>query len=343
MNKGEKVRIGVAFGGPSSEHKISIATAINVFSSLNRDEFEVWPIYITKQCKFIIPFVPISNPEQLRDFEKDLPNSIRSEALPPAQAGEILTQKFDVVFNAMHGPFGEDGTFQAFLKTLGIPCTGSNYSSSALAMDKMRSRMVMKAHHIPVPETVYLRSGENNVPFMPTVIKPNAQGSSVGVTVVKEQGQLKEALKEAFKFDDIVLAEEFLDGKEITCGVLDMPDAMSIALPVTLILPKIADFFDIKAKYEIDGSEEITPAPISDNATKLAKDLAVKTHKTLGCNGVTRTDMILMGDDSIKVLEINTLPGMTDTSLVPQAANTIGISFQELLSLIVKEALNRGL
>ncbi len=329
MSGNLRAKVGVAFGGPSPEYDISVASAKNICRGLFEAGYDITPIHITKEGKFLIPSSPTPKIEMCESSFPMLP----SEAAP-------FLQRFDVIFNAMHGPYGEDGMFQSFLSILGVPCTGSSAPACALAIDKMRSRMVMQAFGVPVPESVYLTLGQDLVPFMPAVIKPNAQGSSVGVTIVRDRSKLKEALDLAFSFGDIVVAEEYLEGKEITCSVLQRSHKKPEALPVTLIIPKTSEFFDIKAKYEMGASEEITPAPIEECWFKLAQQLAVMTHEAIGCSGVTRVDMFLLPNGTIKVLEINTLPGMTDTSLVPQAAKCVGISFPQLLTLIIQGALN---
>ncbi len=322
-------RVGVAFGGVSAEHDISVATATNVCKNIPRSDYSVSPIYITKTGKYVF------------GSEEKKPENILSET--PLDISESINKfrNFDVIFNALHGPFGEDGSFQAFLHTLGIPNTGSPMSSSSLAMDKMRARMVMRAGGIPVPDSVYLTSSTDEIPFLPAVIKPNQNGSSYGITIVREKKDLLSAIKTAFQFDKIVIAEELLTGKEITCAIVDRGGENIQALPVTLIEPQVGEFFDLKSKYERGGSIETTPAPISDESTKYAQKLALQTHQLIGCKGITRTDMFLDKKGNIKVIEINTLPGMTDTSLVPQAAKIIGITFPDLLSIIVEEAMSR--
>lgn len=323
----DKLKVGVAFGGPSPEHEISVNSGRNVCANTDHDKFDVFPVYITREGAFQISSLP----------SKDIEAAFKEPANNAIAAVGTLKQ-FDVIFNTVHGPYGEDGTFQAFLKVLGLKCTGSDHASSALAMDKMRSRMVLDAHGIPTPHSVYLTSIHDQVPFMPVFIKPNAQGSSVGVSAVRSEDKLRPALELAFSYGGIVIAEELLEGQEITCAILGRKDCAPEALPVTLIVPKTSEFFDIKAKYEIGASDEITPAPIPDESFKLAQSLALRTHDALGCSGVTRVDMFLLPDGQIKVLEINTLPGMTDTSLVPQAAKCVGISFMELLTLIIEAA-----
>lgn len=322
--------VGIIFGGISQEHDISVATAVNVNQGIPRDKYSVQSVYISKAGEFA--FGNIDQPPQ---------EVTMLDAKPIHESINHFTN-IDVAFNALHGPFGEDGTIQAFLHVLGIPCSGSPVSSSALAMDKMRARLVMASAGIPVPESIYLTSkDESDIPFMPAVVKPNQNGSSYGISIVKSEDEFKLAIEEAFKYDDIAIVEEYLTGKEITCPVIDRGKGNVKALPVILIEPQVSDFFDLPAKYKKGGSIETTPAPISGEATRLAQELAVKTHNLIGCKGITRTDMFLAPDGSIKIIEINTLPGMTNTSLVPQSAKVIGIDFSHLLEIAIEETINR--
>lgn len=318
------------FGGTSAERDISVATGINVCINISTDSYNVTPVLITSEGKYSFGDIG-QNPKELT------PNG----AVPIDLAIGKL-REFDAIFNAMHGPFGEDGTFQAFLSLIGVPCTGSGMAASALAMDKMRARMVMNQVGLPTPKSEYLFSREDHVHMtLPVVIKPNQSGSSYGVSIVKKSDDLERAIEHAFEYDSIVIAEEFCAGLEITCAVIDRGKGDIQALPVTSIEPVVSSFFDLRAKYEKGASIETTPARISEEASKLAQELALKTHKAIGCSGVTRTDMFLLEDGSIKIIEINTLPGMTDTSLVPQAAKCVGISFGELLGIIIEESLGR--
>jgi D-alanine-D-alanine ligase len=321
-----KLKVTVAFGGPAAEHDISAATGRNIFASLDREKYSITALFIDRNGSFA--------------FGEDFDSAMSAKTAPAYQTTAILKGKADVVFNALHGPFGEDGTFQAFLKTLGIACTGSDHAASALGMDKMRSRLAMKSAGIPVPESVYVRKGDKTeIPFMPAVIKPNRSGSSFGTSLVKKPEDLEAAVSEAFKYDEIIIAEELLTGTEITCSVLQRKGKKAEALPVTLIAPYNSEFFDLKAKYEPGATDETTPAPIPDESTIKAQALAVKVHETIGCSGVTRTDMYLSADGYLKVLEINTLPGFTATSIVPHAAQVAGIGIVELCDILIEAAL----
>jgi D-alanine-D-alanine ligase len=241
----------------------------------------------------------------------------------------------DVVFIAMHGKYGEDGTVQGFLELTGIPYTGSGVLASALAMDKIKSNELFVAHGLKIPAQY------NKKISFPCVVKPAQGGSSVGVTIVKKKAGLKKAMEVALSFDSVVLIQQYVPGIEVTCAVLDEGgDAEPIALPPTQIIPREAEFFDYHAKYTPGATEEITPPRLPAQIIKKIQQTAVSAHQILGCFGMSRTDMIVAGDD-IFVLETNTIPGMTETSLYPQAAAAIGISFPELLDKIIQSAMNR--
>jgi D-alanine-D-alanine ligase len=257
----------------------------------------------------------------------------------------------DVAFLALHGPYGEDGTVQGLLELLGIPYTGSGVLASALAMDKLRARQILQANGIPAPAYIAVDGGRwpasrNEVASRvareleyPCVVKPNAAGSSFGVGLVNDRSGLLEAIERALEYDDVVLVEEFLDGTELTCGILEDPaTGVPHALPLIEIVPKRA-FFDYAAKYEGE-SEEICPARIPAPAAKRAQQIAVRVHTLLGCEGISRVDLFLV-NGNIVVLEANTIPGMTSGSLLPLAARTAGIEFPELVSRIIQSALRR--
>jgi D-alanine-D-alanine ligase len=258
----------------------------------------------------------------------------------------------DVAFIALHGPYGEDGTVQGLLELLGVPYTGSGVLASALAMDKLRSRQVLQATGIPVPAYAVVDGGQwpqtrgevlarvaQDLGY-PCVVKPNAVGSSIGVSIVREEADLPEAIERALEYGDVVLVEEYLRGTELTCAVLEEPDTgLPRALPVIEIVPK-REFFDYSAKYEPGNSEEICPARLSADVARTVQQMALRVHRQLGCEGMSRVDMFLSKGNVI-VLEANTIPGLTVGSLIPLAARTAGIAFPELCSRVIASALRR--
>ncbi|MGB3345928.1 MAG: D-alanine--D-alanine ligase [Candidatus Humimicrobiia bacterium] len=253
----------------------------------------------------------------------------------------------DVVFIALHGPQGEDGKFQALLNLLDIPYTGSGVMASALGMNKLLSKRLFTQVGILVPKyiDINLRDWQKNrekqisrikdeIEFL-AVIKPVGQGSSVGVTIVKEEKYLEEAIELAFEYDPIVLVEKYIKGTEVACGILGNENP--IALPPIEIVPK-REFFDYTAKYTPSECDEICPARISKEMTKKVQKYALKAHNVLGCIGFSRVDLFISGDD-VYVSEVNTIPGLTFASLYPKEAKAAGISFTELLDRLITLAL----
>ena len=248
---------------------------------------------------------------------------------------------FDFVFIAMHGVFGEDGRIQALLEWINVPYSGSGVLSSAMAMDKGISNDLYRAVGMNVPHYVVFnrndRKGKYNFEI-PAVIKPVDGGSSVGVSIAKSKQEFNKALKKAFKENERLMVQQFIKGREFTCGVLEDRKGRAFALPPTEIIPKSSKFFDYKAKYSVGGSQEITPAHLPKMMTKKMQAMALKAHQVLGCRGMSRSDFILKGS-TFYILETNTIPGMTQTSLLPQAAKAAGISFSEMLDLIISAGL----
>lgn len=303
-----KIRIALLYGGFSAEREISIKTGQMIAQNLDKKKYQVF----------------------LFDPKNDLERFIKT----------IKEKKVDLVLPALHGPLGEDGTIQGMLEFFDIPYVFSGVLSSALAMDKEMTKKILKTEKILMPRSVVLsknyRQKDLRQISLPTVIKPVDQGSSVGTFIVKIEKELAKAVREALKFGPKVMAEEFIEGKEITAAVLG--NEKPRALPLIEIRPKASHFFDYRAKYEIGGSEEICPAPISKTLTKKIQKIAAKIHRLLGCRGVTRSDFILKGEKPY-FLEINTIPGMTETSLVPQAAAKAGIPFSKLLNRLIELSL----
>jgi D-alanine-D-alanine ligase len=275
---------------------------------------------------------------------------VRSAEAAAAPATEALavggSQPVDVAFIALHGAYGEDGTLQGMLELLGTPYVGSGVLASALAMDKAMAKKVLGADGVPTPRGVRLsRSAfranrtavtrEAAAVGVPAVVKPSRQGSSIGMSLVTREEDLDAALGEGFAYDSEVLVEERLVGTELTVGVIGNRELT--ALPVVEIVPKRA-FFDYRAKYDPALSEEICPARLPAELAERAQQLGIRSHRALGCRGLSRTDMIL-SDHGLVVLEVNTLPGMTMSSLLPKAAAAAGIPFGELLHRLVQLAL----
>lgn len=322
MNK--KLKVGVLMGGPSAEHEVSLATGKNVLENLDGTKYQPVVIKLSKSKKWFLN-------GRLSDMKKALTSC-------------------DVVFNALHGTFGEDGRVQVLMEYCGARYTGSGIIASALAMDKLRSREIFKLTGFCVPKTLKIKEGENyqarlnlfvtKITKLPVVVKPCSNGSSVGVKIISDDNKLNKAIEDTFKLDKKILVEEFIKGREITCGVLDNFDGKeTAALPVTEIIPvKGHKFFNYNAKYKSGHCREITPAQIDDATRIEAQEIAVRAHQLLGCRGYSRTDMIIK-NDRVYVLETNTLPGLTTNSLLPQAAKAAGLTFSQLLEKIIENSL----
>lgn len=245
------------------------------------------------------------------------------------------TRRPDVAFLACHGSQAEDGCLQGFFEVLGIPYTGSGVLASAIAMDKAQTKRVLADHGLPVPHGVCLRRGDPlPEPFGRAIVKPNAQGSTIGLSFVSEWSDLPRALEHAFRYDASVLVEEWVVGTEVSVPVLG-----DRVLPVVEIVPA-SGRYDFASKYQPEATLEIVPARLTHDQTRLAQSYALRAHRALGCRGATRTDMIV-SEGRIVLLEVNTLPGMTSTSLLPNSARAVGIGFDDLVRWIVEEVRNR--
>lgn len=306
----KKLTLALLSGGISSEREVSLNSGRQVLEALDSDKYDILQY----------------------DPKTDLPKLM-------ADADRI-----DAALIILHGPFGEDGTIQGLLDLLDIPYQGSGVIGSALAMNKLAAKRLYEKEGLTVPP---YRVVTPRTPFspeewiealqLPLVVKPANAGSSVGITIVKEASRLKGALDAAFAHDDTVLLEQFIQGTELTGGVLGN-DTLE-AFPLIEIVPsETFEFFDYEAKYTPGASREICPARIPEELAEKARACAVKAHRALFCRGYSRTDMILKGTD-VFVLETNTIPGMTATSLLPQAAAKAGLSFSALLDRLIELAL----
>lgn len=252
-----------------------------------------------------------------------------------------LPDNTDVVFIALHGTFGEDGQVQRLLEERGVPYTGSGVEASEIAFDKARAKQAFVTAGIPTPRYEVLDMSQRDLTWLvslgfPLVIKPARQGSSVGVQIVRQPLQLEKACLEARRYDDRLVAEQFIAGRELTVGVFD-----GRALPVIEVRPR-QEFFTYQAKYTPGETDYLVPAPLEPLETARAQFLGLQAHKCLGCRDYSRVDIMMGGNGDMSVLEVNTIPGFTETSLVPKAASAAGIDFQSLCMRLVEMALARG-
>ena len=256
---------------------------------------------------------------------------------------KLVDESFDVAFLCMHGKMGEDGTVQGFLEMLGIPYTCSHVQASAIAIDKAKSKILYERAGIKTPYAIYLEKGDSydvaqiaDKLGFPCVVKPSTEGSALGVEIVDNAQDLKEAITRVFEIDDYLVLEQFIDGMEITVAILG--NSKTMPLPIIQIVPK-GEFYDFESKYAPGGSQHICPAPLDPELAKEIQSYAVKAHRALGCSGVSRSDFIIDKDNQAWILETNTIPGMTATSLLPDAARAAGISFPELCTKLIDFAL----
>lgn len=310
---GKKLRVALIAGGKSGERQVSLAGAKGVLEALDREKYQV------------SQYDPVSDLARL--------------------AGDA--ENLDVAFILLHGPLGEDGSMQGFLDLLGLPYQGSGVLGSALAMDKNLAKMLYRQAGLPVADWLMARAQDVGVPQsiseklgFPLVVKPVRQGSSLGMSIVHSDDELAEGLRQAFEFDSEVMVECYVAGREITGGVLGNDELL--ALPLVEIIPgEEHPFFDYNAKYQVGASKEICPADFSEEVTERACHYALTAHQALQLKGYSRTDMIVTEKNEIFVIETNTIPGMTPTSLLPQAAQAAGLSFPQLLDRLIELALEK--
>ncbi|MBM3700230.1 MAG: D-alanine--D-alanine ligase [Actinobacteria bacterium] len=302
----DSLKIGVIAGGISSERDISLLTGEGIYRALIDKGYK---------ASFI-------------DFNGDI---------------SIITgSNIDIAFVALHGKFGEDGTVQGLLELMKIPYTGSGVLASALAMDKIYTKKIFAAENIPTPPYLALYQEkslnynqiidyvQNNIKY-PVIVKPNRGGSTIGVTIIDSSKNLQDAVKTALRYDSSILIEKFIQGRLLTVGIIGLQPR---PLPLIEIKPK-SGFYDYAAKYTSGLTEYIIPAPLNKKLEESISAYSLKCHEILGCSALSRVDLIMDNNKNIYFLEVNTMPGMTSTSLVPKAAAACGIDFNELTEIIL--------
>ncbi|HLC39244.1 MAG TPA: D-alanine--D-alanine ligase [Patescibacteria group bacterium] len=312
----KKLKLAVIFGGKSAEHDISINSAKQVIAALNKNKYQITPIKISRKGK----------------WSQNLNKNI-----------------FDLVLPIFHGSFGEDGKLQGMLEMMEVKYVFSGVLSSALCMNKKISKIIVKNLGFKIPQDTIIERGQQynieevleKIP-LPLFVKPNQLGSSIGGSIIKQKRDLKKGINLALKFDQVVIIEKYLEGRELTVAV--MGNKKPEALPVIEIIPQVSDYFDYRAKYEVGGSLEICPAQIPANISQKVQREAIEIYKALNCFDLARLDFIWPKDSNeIYFIEINTIPGMTKTSLVPKAAKAAGVNFKDLLDKIIQMAQKRYL
>jgi len=347
--------VAILFGGRSTEHAISCVSAGSVLAAIDRDAYDVVPIGISPDGRWVLaPDDPAALTIRGRTLPAVDPNGTAlvlpgdptAKGLVVLDAGEELTG-VDVVFPLLHGPYGEDGTVQGLLELAGVPYVGSGVFASAVAMDKHHMKQLLSAAGLPVPGYVIVRAGQA-VPAtvrdlgLPVFVKPARGGSSIGITKVSSYDDLDAALAEAHRHDPKALVEQAVSGREIECGVLagsnGMPEA---SLPAEIRVTGGQDFYDFEAKYLTDATEFDIPPQLPDETIDRIRALAVQAFEALDCEGLGRVDFFVDGD-AVIVNEVNTMPGFTPASMFPRMWAATGVSYPELVSRLLNDALRRG-
>jgi D-alanine-D-alanine ligase len=304
INLLKQYRIGILAGGSSSERQISLKSGEAVFNALKGTGLDILFIDV-KEDNFAI---------------------------------EVKRSGIDLAFITLHGKFGEDGTVQRMLSERNILYTGSGPAASRMALDKITSKERFRENGLNTPEYRIVELGKNialEAIWMPCVVKPQHEGSSIGLSVVSSRGDLQGAVDRAFNYGKRALIEKFIEGREVTVGILD-----GEALPVVEIVPS-EGHYDFNAKYESSETKYIVPAEIDKNSFKRAQEVALEAHNSLGCEEFSRVDMRLAPSGEVFVLEVNTIPGLTERSLLPMAAKAAGLDFTELCVKILIGALDK--
>lgn len=320
--------IAIIAGGNSSEYEVSIKSGKNIYAEVDETKYNKY-LVILRGRDWHVEIGEEKFPVDRNDFSF-------------TRNGEKIL--FDFAYITIHGVPGENGLLQGYLDMMGVPYGGCNVLTSALTFDKHMCSTYLNSYGVNVADSVMLIRGMAydvneiiNEVGLPCFVKPNAEGSSFGVTKVKETAQLEDALKKAFALCREVLVETFIDGTELTCGVVKAGD-MDITMPIAEVIPK-NEFFDFEAKYNPTKSDEIIPARISPELTKRIKTLSSMIYDILRCEGIIRVDYIVR-EDEIFMLEVNTTPGMTSNSFVPKMVRAMGGTLREVLTKIIDNKLN---
>src|SRR5271166_6399107 len=363
--RGERVRVAVVFGGRSNEHPISCVSAGSILRNLDPQRFEVVAIGITPEGSWVLTD---ADPDALAINNRQLPGvSLESgtELALPADprrggelvslapgAGEVLTS-VDVVFPVLHGPYGEDGTIQGLLELAGVPYVGAGVLASAAGMDKEFTKKLLAAEGLPVGGYAVLRPSQPTLYpeecerlGLPVFVKPARGGSSIGVNRVSSWDQLPTAVADARRHDPKVIVEAAINGRELECGVLEMPDGTVEAstvgeIRVAGVRGREDSFYDFATKYLDDTAELDVPAKIDDHVADVVRQLAIRAFRAIDCQGLARVDFFLT-DDGPVINEINTMPGFTTISMYPRMWAASGVDYPTLLATMVDTAIARG-
>jgi D-alanine-D-alanine ligase len=355
-----KTRVAVVFGGRSTEHAISCASAGSVLANLDPERFEIVPIGITPDGGWVLTD---ADPRALAIHDRELPAVSSGQALVLAgdptlrrlvsvEPGAPALGGVDVVFPLLHGAFGEDGTIQGLLEMAGIPYVGAGVLASATAMDKEYAKKLLAAEGLPVGRYVSLRRGQSTLDDsarerlgLPVFVKPARAGSSIGISKVTDWAELDDAIALARRTDPKVLVEAAVAGREVECGVLEFPDGRveaSLPAEIRMLAEDAGAWYDFEAKYIGEDAELDIPAKLDDAVTERLRAFAVRAFEALDCQGLARVDFFVGEDGELTINEVNTMPGFTPTSAYPKMWQVTGVDYRTLVSTLIDTALARG-
>jgi len=344
----ERIKVGIFFGGKSAEHEVSLQSAKNVYKAIDKEKFQPVLIFIGKDGRWFL----VNNDEKV--FTKEEARKDGEEVVFPVGGEGLLMKvgggeasKIDVAFPVLHGTFGEDGTVQGLLNLVDIPFVGASVLGSSVGMDKEATKRVLRDNGIPIADFVVVKK-EEEIPSYnsivekfgtPFFIKPANMGSSVGVYKVEGEENYEEAINGAFLYDNKLIIEEFVKGREVECSVLGNESPKSSKLGE--VVPK-KDFYSYDAKYiSEDGADLVVPVELEKETERKIREMAVNVFSALYCDGFARVDFFLKEDGSVIVNEINTIPGFTKISMYPKLWEVSGISYPKLITYLIKLAIKK--
>ncbi len=355
----KKINLAVIFGGKSGEHEVSLSSARGVMKNLNKEKYNVIPVAITKKGNWLIgdkgaEYMKMNEEKigkegaiSIEESQKSVTISDEEKSLSNYSEGNAGA-KIDLVFPILHGPFGEDGRLQGMLDMLGVPYVFSGVLAHAVGMNKPKAKIIAAKFGVPIPGDIVIKKEKRyslddiiEKLSLPMMVKPSELGSSVGISLVKTKNDLERGIRDAFSHGDEVILEQYIKGREFTVTVMGNDDPKVLA--ITEIIPIISEFYDYKAKYEDGGSKHVCPAEISEGDQKKIEQYAVSTFKAIGCNDLARVDFLWSEkNDEYYFTDINTIPGMTPTSLAPEAAKLAGMDFSQFLDKLIEGAMRRS-
>jgi D-alanine-D-alanine ligase len=350
----KKLRVALLFGGKSAEHEISLISARNIYDAMDKKKYDVVAVGIDKQGRWFVDpqarlLRSVTQPQVefggARNAAAVLPGATKTPMVRPSSG--IPFGGIDVVFPVLHGPFGEDGTVQGLLKLANLPFVGAGVLGSAVGMDKDVMKRLLRDAEIPVGKFLVFQRGDTlsygkikKQLGLPLFVKPANLGSSVGISKVSKKREFRAAIDEAFRYDNKVIIEEYIDGREIECSVLGN-DEPAASLPGEIVVRH--DFYSYDAKYIDDqGARLEIPAKLSRSVIRKIRKIAVRAYKALCCEGMARVDFFVQANGRVLVNEINTIPGFTKISMYPKMWEASGLSYPRLIDRLIRLALERA-